>query len=618
MNPKKPTRQFTNLIIGLALIFSLTIPARVLAEGETPGTADTPVESPSVSESSEAPAASSDAAPADPAAQVAESSDQAPDAAGVIEAARDNGLDVAVVNSDGVEVPLASQEAAVILADPQFCWEDTSTAVVNCGASRVTLDEALTDAYTHSFSATEKGIIIFEAGTFAGGQTVDPANWGANTAPSALEFRGAAPSATIITGGLTFSSFSDVALNLNNLTVRDGLAFDANNNTTITLKDLILQNSAGSGLMISNQTGSGAVSLTGVTSSGNSDSGADIQVEGSSAAVMITDSKFSNNGSYGLYVTANNQVTLSNIEALNNGSYSLVDTDSGAGYGIVVANSSFSNSIGDGLRLYSGGGATVSNTTFAGNSGSGLDVWSNLNTSIFCSIASNNGAYGVSTGAMDTNYLLGLAGSGNLSGLFDVTSGDLDYQADYCCSGPCPVDSEEDASLEDTFSGVAVLNDLIIPVYIGTSGGIGTLPGDRNLVFQLLKKNAAGAEDLLAEVRMPAFSALSGTTFGLKPLETEAFFPLPFASSGQLIPPGFMLDVFGAARNTLYYLEGYMEIKFFLPQGFVLPAGRMLTVQYYDDSAGQWQVVPSSRVGNAVIAYSDLIGSYALVMVPTQ
>lgn len=658
-NYKVWLNRLSTLAVLLTLVAALVIPGRVLAEGETPEPpagsqevtsaplADTPVpvetQQPVSSATEPAPteAITTEPAPSEPAAtsEVTEvapattaptvaatateeatatsSQDTSVDPVSeVMQTATETGMEVTIINNEGEIVPLGSQEAAeIIQADPQFCWEDITNGVITCGASHATLDDALADAYAHSFTSTHKGIIIFEAGTFTGGQTIDPSNWGVNAPPALFEFRGAGQSLTILTSGLTIMNFNQATFYLNNMTIQGGLDFDSNQNTVINLENLTLSNASGNGLSIENQTGAGgAVQLSGVISSGNNMSGAYIEVERSGATVLITNSQFSNNGDYGLYVTANNTVTLDNVTALNNLNHSLVDNDWGANKNIYLLNSSFSSTGSDGIRLYSGGNISISKSSFNSSpGGSGLNAWSNLGMAVYCSEAKNNGMYGYDVGSSGNVYMKGAKASGNPLGWINISGGRLYAEPDFCCSSYCPP-PEKEPVLES--EGTRFNGDIIIPVYVGTDGNVGTLIGGRNLVFHLLSKNLDGKEDLLAEVKVPSFSTNNGTMFGMKPILLNS--PLPPPAGSEMIGSAFIMDVFGLVRTTLTYLNANMQIVFLLPDGFIVPSGMKLAVQYFDQKANTWVAIPSTRVGNKVYAYHDLIGPYALLLVPEK
>ena len=633
VNLKNWLSRFMALVVLSVLVISLAIPTRVLAEGETPEPtvetqqdvlpSEVPTAEPSVSpvpdptETAPVEPASTEPVPAAATPTTEASQPPAEDPVNALmNTAAENGLNVTVLNSAGETVPLASQEAAaILLADPQFCWEDTLTNVVTCGASHATLDDALADAYAHNFAANHKGIIVVEAGTFTGGQTIQPLNWGGNTPPLSFELRGAGQGSTIVTSGLTISNFSNAVFYLNNMTIQGGLLFDSNDNSVINLENLTLNNLSGTGLTISNQTGSGgAVQLTQVTSSGNGDDGAEIQVQNSGATVMIANSQFSNNGNYGFYIAANNLVMLTNVMALNNVRHSLVDNDYGGNKDIYVNNSQMNSTTSDGLRLFAGRNAVVTNSYFnSSTAGSGLSAWSNVSTAIFCSGANNNGQYGFDVGSGGNVYLYGIKATGNGLGPYAISGGDTYYEEDYCCSGNCPQPDKVPGSAQVK---TPRLGDIIIPVYVGTEGNIGTLVSGRNLIFQLLSKNNNGGEDLLAEVKVPSFATIPGTTFGMKPLIINA--PLPVPPGSEMIGPAFLIDVFGLVRTNLSYLDGYMQIKFLLPEGFIVPPGMKLTVQFFEEKSNSWRVVPSSQYGNVVYAYHDLIGPYALVLMPAK
>lgn len=616
-NQRKWLFHLIALVIAFTLILAVGLPTLARAEGETP---EPPVEiQPESPTDEENPAETivitddgQSVLPANTNPGEPETPLNVEDTVSQITDTANDGVDISLHNNNGEVVPLASEEAATILADPQFCWENSTTGVVTCGASHGTIDAALADAYAHNFNPNEVGIIVIEAGTFTGGQTIQPANWGLNTAPGSFEIRGSGAGSTIITSGLAINNFSNSFLYLNNMTIQGGLGFNSNSNTSITLENLILSNAAGTGLTITNQTGAGgAVQLKGVISSGNSDDGADIQVQNSKATVLISDSKFSNNGGRGFSITANNNVTISNVEALTNVLHNIIDTDYGGNGNITILNSKFSSTTSDGLRLFAGGSTGVSNSTFSSNSnGSGLTAWSNLTTGVFCSTANGNKNYGFDLGASNYVNLYGSSGTGNGLGILNISGGTLDYKPEYCCSSYCPTPAAEPIPASSIR-----LSDLIIPVYVGTNGNMGTLVSGRNLVFHLLQKND-GSEDLLAEVKVPGYSTLSGTTFAMKSLAVDV--PLSFETGNQVIGPVFLIDVFGVVRSSLTYLEGYMEIKFILDEGFSIPSGMTLAVQFFDQETNQWINIPNSRIGNTVYAYNDLIGPYALVLVPQK
>jgi len=184
----------------------------------------------------------------------------------------------------------------------------------------------------------------------------------------------------------------------------------------------------------------GDISLSGVTADGNTFTGAvlnDIGID-----PTITNSQFDGNGYDGLVVLSLGDTTLTGVTADDNdGTGALLKTggnitvtnsdfsingsdglDAGTFAGdITVTNSSFSTNGSDGLAAFTpSGDITISGVTASGNAEDGIFIQQVLDPTdlVTCSVASNNGGYGVDSDLAEGTTLAfdGVTFSGNGSG----------------------------------------------------------------------------------------------------------------------------------------------------------------------------------------------------------
>ena len=338
-------------------------------------------------------------------------------------------IEVVVLDEQGEPVPLASQEAAEIMAvpDPQFCPTGALPGDGTCSPIRTTIQAAVDDAK----AAGVAGTVYIQSGTY--NETVTIADF-----TSALTLQG-------VLGLTPYTELSDPAdrpvINGQILLV-DGPdnepGIDSANTANITLADLIINDndngrgdnpavfadrntadltfinldlnapsSGNSGLVVDNH--SGNVFLTNVDASGTDDIGADIDNRSGSGNVTVSGSTFNQNNNDGLYVRSDGAITLVEVTANQNG-------DDGADLNndgffntsnIEIVKSTFNGNNDDGLIAVSGGDITLINVTAQNNSGGdGVDLdfpnfGSTINTATVC-----GGVLSGQTGSGDYNLEL--------------------------------------------------------------------------------------------------------------------------------------------------------------------------------------------------------------------
>jgi hypothetical protein len=385
--------------------------------------------------------------------------------------------EVVVVNEAGEVEPLATVEAAEILAtaDPMWCPAGTTPGDAGCTGSYGDLASLIAALAADAALPTplyggQAGVIWVED-SYSGNDNAEINLNG--TVLSTLSSHN-----LTIQGGwsggndtnITGASLFDVALNIynwvGNIALYD-LDFAAANDTyaslavdttgNITVDDVtVTGNTTGTGASLDSCQYNGTTGLCAGT--GN---------------VTVTDSAFSGNNFIGLTVDSGGSTALTNVTANSNlgpdGVFIIGEDDSAATHDVTVSNSTFSGNVnGIGLEVLADGNVTLNNvtagavtapvplpgnntgasvdTTFGAgnvtvnggqyndNDWDGLDVWSGGNITVAGAVISDNSSPGLDTyGA----YLDATAGAGEISvsnstldnndgyGLFGIANGNV-------------------------------------------------------------------------------------------------------------------------------------------------------------------------------------------------
>lgn len=439
-------------------------------------------------------------------------------------------------------------------------------------------------------AAPDDSTVYVEDGVYSEDPVVDGTLW--STTPTQLNFQSLNGSGTTtIDGSLSIQNMFNVVLQ--GFTINDGLV--ASNNTgTLTVNDVVVDGSAGTGITISGQDGD--VELDSVEANNNAGSGASIE-NTAGGDVTITDSTFNDNNTTagsgqqaGLSVDSNGAVLLDGVQANGN-----LDGD-GA---VITANSatvlggSFNNNTspaagyGNGLVVESGGGEIlVSGVTASGNEESGAVLYfagadpANLITVKF-SRFNMNGEFGVwAMPESGTVMLECVCGYGNGLGKVMVPVGET------VVASPCPPGESKG---KEEYVGTLLSDEFPKTVNAG-NGVLVTFP-----IIEILNPD---------EVAIGKVWAL-----------LEKNLPLP-VGEGERFMAGVKVEIINAA--LIEELEdGLIKIEFYIAAYL---QDREYTVYWFDEEAVEWVSIPyvfeehDRFPGGKIVAEWDQTGIFILVM----
>lgn len=501
---------FLCITLLLVLLVSMTRPMAVYADDSTPPP-------PATEEATEPPPSAAE----EPVATSPASFEAADAAVSEILETVPEGTAVVVLDETGEALPLASEDAAVIIAavDPVWCPVISGVPLLpgDVGCSKnFTNSEALINNMDASNPATtnsvyeQDGIIYFTAdpgGRFiliAGGQD-DPAQ---NSELFLNDYNALKLYNLTLQGGWNGNTGVDFALNgqttFNNRRVQIG-SVDNPWAGNITVNNFTINNLSNTGLQMFT---AGDIHLNQVVSENNTN-GARLENTAGTGSVTIQDSIFSHNRRDGLRVTSNGSVSLNGITTETNGQRGVtVDTfgnitlldviadDNGTegarldncqednssnctGYGTISVNagsegaSSFSGNGVDGLAAYSFSNITVAN------------VYANNNAELGGSLVNElgEGDIEVSNSTFDDNNTAVGTNAGKIAGLEVLTSGDVTL-SDISASG----NQVGDGAYMDGFGSLTIENS----IFDGNqSGGDGVFAGgeDAEIVCSQFSNN---------------------------------------------------------------------------------------------------------------------------------
>ncbi len=408
----------------------------------------------------------------------------------------------------------------------------------------------------------------------------------------------------------------------------------------------------------------GNVILDHVTSNENEDYGGELDVSGD---ITVTDSTFYHNyDGDGLAVWCDGTFSAQNSTFDQNeytGLFVYCSGDINVD-GILVSNNveSWEPDV-YGAELYSAGNIVVSNSTFnTNNTGAGLVAEAGQVLAVAHSTANGNGTVGFALMGSTSVSALGLTASGNaMSGIWVNNSPDVPvgvYVSSLTGNGEWGIDySTSSGTLTlcaDHYSGnslgeigagagATVIDYVYYPcanpggLTGGTGGAVtpttpatgpvtvevpyvadfttedaqtGTAAFDsvRGLIFQLIDTAGDGGRTLWAQASITAGLVPDGTTATfLQKAEDELPATLPDGST--FVGPAFTLGFSGLTQTS-----GNMEIKFLVLADLAIPAGQSLAIVEYDAS-GAWVTLSTVVAGDYATAYTDALGTFALVLV---
>jgi len=346
-------------VLTLAMLFVLVVPSPVLAEGdepaETPAGAETAAnneEAGAVEEQQEGPEKEPEeeveitpevtlSSLPDPVV-TAEIEQESEGVSDTVELLSENGT--ILLDEEGNEVPLGSQEAADVLAaaDPVWC---PSAGV--CGDSHINMADAIADALADGGDGT----ILVESGTFSG---FELSNFGTSGSPVNIVIQGGV-------GGPTYFD-SQIYINSNyaNITLRDFTVSISGSDAGIGIEGTAVSSGADTPTLLALDN-SGSLTILNIT------------IENTYDSALYVDTTTANPEGH-----TGGDVSLTNVST-NGGANTSVEystyIDNTAGSGNVDINaSSFESQWGDALKIKSNGNVSVKNSTASNSGGTGVSV----------------------------------------------------------------------------------------------------------------------------------------------------------------------------------------------------------------------------------------------------
>jgi len=305
---------------------------------------------------------------------------------------------VVVLDSDGNEVPLASTEAAEIIAvgDPIWCPTGHLPGDPQCTSAQATIAALIADLA----AVTGAGTIYFTSSYSTNDATLDHNN-ASLTNLTDLTIQGGWNGLTGV--GFDLSGATEFAVTLSIL----------NWSGDVTLNDLIFNTTGSDGVYV---TTSGSIGLDEVESKGNNGRGAYLNNTsgGTAVGVTVNDSSFHDNLT-GLDIYSYGDISLANMDASHNvGAGALIEDSENVriarsdfswnglyGLGIVAADDVSLSDVearhngSDGTWILGGGDVTIDTANFDRNAGYGLDAWAGNMLSATDVQASDNDASGL-------------------------------------------------------------------------------------------------------------------------------------------------------------------------------------------------------------------------------
>lgn len=354
------------------------------------------------------------------------------------------GTELVVVNETGEVEPLASAEAAeiIVTGDPMWCpagatpgdavctgsYGDFASLIAFLAANPTTYSGAGVIWVEDSYNGNDNTPIVFDGDTLTGlnnnNLTIN-GGWsgGNNTNITGTSLADVSLSFVNWTGNITINNFDIDVTNANT----SGFGLNVNNTGNITLNNVsvvdTVTNTQGSGdgaVLIS----TGNVAVTDSEFNGSSMTGLSVDTLGSATLINVQ----ANENGYGLDVTADTGISLTNVEASSNNYFGgILDTTYGTG-AIHVTTSTFGDvATGNGwtgLHATSSGSITLDSVVASDNGTNGAYLLAEGNIDIIDSEFNEN----VHFNYPEDPGLFALSNGGNI-GLTNVTASGNQYGA---------------------------------------------------------------------------------------------------------------------------------------------------------------------------------------------
>jgi len=352
--------------------------------------------------------------------------------------------------------------------------------------------------------------------------------------------------------------------------------------------------------------------------------------------VYLFNSDLSDNQGRGLAINVSGDAILGEVKVNNNGGLgndvhagyvSLYDVSASGnlnGHGMLVSSTSdlaiesskFNNNLLSGLSTYVPNGVQYilcSQAMNNGDTGMRLQTYGG-DTMLLCNKMTGNGEYGLEVDASGTIYM----GSNTISGNEQIdqlllTSPNPVVEQYAPCSYLCPSCKGGSGGEEEK---PAEGKTQVVIVNVNDPNGSVEFKAGYATVFKLMEDQDGNEKEIQRTILMSG-SAPDGSTGVYTPLD-ESQLPAPFGEGTTFMPYGFNLAISNPDGSPLDALIGYMVIRFYLPEGFVLPGGMRLVIQYFDPATSSWTPMSTGVGGGMAYTYTSKPGTYMLTMVPIQ
>jgi putative surface-exposed virulence protein len=375
MNKLRYLMFIVTALLVLAISAMVTIPA--LADEGAPPVETVSEEAPPVEEVAEdaAPAAAEEANTSS-APEPASVTDEAPPVEEIIEQLPED-TELIVVGDNGEALPLATQEAADVIAtaDPQWCPTGATPGSATCSPVFTSFNDPSTVGIVDSLiewldtnNPGQAGVIWIEDD-----YNSTTAGEGGPVTLNGADYGDMQNFALTINGG--WAGGTSKVLNPNTPS-EFNVPFIINWNAPVTINNLLIENASGGGGWALEVVTTGNIIVNNVDVQNNTTIAGGAYLSNSSGQTNLTvnDSTFNGNGGYagGLQISTEGAATFKNIHAINNDGFGAYISNSDAVTPKAVTftgSNNFSGNGQGGLNVYSDGAITLSNVTAMGNAG---------------------------------------------------------------------------------------------------------------------------------------------------------------------------------------------------------------------------------------------------------
>lgn len=362
----------------------------------------------------------------------------------------------------------------------------------------------------------------------------------------------------------------------------------------------------------------GDIYLGHVKANGNGTFGASLYAEGN---ITVMHSTFNHNGTFGLNASifspdetattgaATHTVYLGDVYASNNGDYgALIQANTTDKVDVTINHGFFNENEGagtGGLGISTTGDVRLNGVTANHNAGDGADIFGS-SVKISNSRFNYNNGYGIVINSLVHTSIIHTNACYNKLGPDLINTPDL-FTSHFTVN--CVGDGIGSGPTEEN-----PLPWQIINVMMDTGKNSGTLSCLFGTTFLYLEKQTPPTPDfewaraVLSACIVPGGS--TGTFLGL----AEGALPGPLPSGITFQGKAFDLSITGPNGQPIDVLAGPMMVRFTLPDGFTLPSGKKLDILWWDPAGKKWVELNTYAGGKYAWGFAGNDGTFVLTI----